>query len=101
MRWKIIFAFIAFMVTCGNNVSSNAAEISCSELYTGEASEANRFSWLPKFDWGTGRMPTPYVTCIGGFLRGEISKGDYDKVTTFLKAHFPFVSRFDLEPVIN
>jgi hypothetical protein len=41
-------------------------------------------------------VPTPYVTCFGGFLRGQISKGDYEKVATFLKAHHPFVANFNL-----
>jgi hypothetical protein len=95
MRWKIIFALIALMVTCGNNVPSNAAEISCSQLYTGDNKAQPIFG--QKIDWGgPGRVPTPYVTCSGGFLRGEISKGDYDKVAMFLKAHHPFVLNFSL-----
>jgi hypothetical protein len=63
-------------------------------LYTGE--EKAPADWTARFDWGAKTMPVSYATCIGGFLRGQISKGDYEKVATFLKAHLPFVSNFSL-----
>jgi hypothetical protein len=87
-------AFVALMVLCWNSVPSNAAEVSCSHLYNGEEKPQTIFD--KKMDWGPGRLPTPYVTCFGGFLRGQISKGDYEKVATFLKAHHPFVAGFNL-----
>jgi hypothetical protein len=93
MNWRTI-AFIALMVLCWSNVPSNAAEVSCPQLYTGE--EKAPADWTARFDWGAKTMPVSYATCIGGFLRGQISKGDYEKVATFLKAHLPFVSNFSL-----
>jgi hypothetical protein len=92
MNWRTI-AFVILMALCWSSVPSNAAEISCSQLYTGDE-KLEPFE--VKIDWGKGRVPTPYVTCSGGFLRGPILKGDYDKVATFLKAHHPFVSNFKL-----
>jgi hypothetical protein len=93
MNWRAI-AFIALIITGRNSVPSNAAEISCSQLYTADEKPLPKYD--EKIDWGAGRIPTPYVTCFGGFLRGQISKGDYEKVATFLKAHHPFVAHFSL-----
>jgi hypothetical protein len=83
-------AFVACMFLWVN-VPSHAAEISCASLYAyAGAKEAQGAGWEPK------RMPTPYVTCLGGFLNGQISKGDYDKVAAFIRAHFPFLRAFSL-----
>ena len=71
MNWRTI-AFIILMALCWSSVPSNAAEISCSQLYTGDE-KLEPFE--VKIDWGKGRVPTPYVTCSGGFLRGPILKG--------------------------
>lgn len=93
MNWRTT-PFIILIVLCWNSLPSNAAEISCSQLYTGDEKPQTIFD--KKIDWGALRVPTPYVTCSGGFLSGQISKGDYDKVATFLKAHHPFVAHFKL-----
>jgi hypothetical protein len=82
-------ALLACIFLCGISVTSQAAEVSCVNLYEGGKTSLD--------DWsGTKRIPTAYVTCLGGFLTGEISKGDYDKVATFIRAHHPFLSAFDL-----
>src|SRR5260370_17044659 len=80
-------AFIASMMVCLISAPSQAAEISCSNLYSGEKSYA---SWEPR------RLPTAYVTCLGGFLNGQISKGDYDKVVMFRRANHPLFRHFNL-----
>lgn len=81
-------AVFAYIILCCINAPSQAAEISCATLYQGGKNALNV--------WGTKRMPTAYVTCIGGFLTGQISKGDYDKVATFIRAHYPFMGAFSL-----
>src|SRR5260370_38307902 len=80
-------AFIASMMVCLISAPSQAAEISCSNLYSGEKSYA---CWEPR------RLPTAYVPWLGGFLNGQISKGDYDKVVMFIRANHPFVRHFNL-----
>jgi hypothetical protein len=84
-RMTVVFAYI---ILCCINAPSQAAEISCANLYDG----GNPYN----FKWASGRMPTAYVTCINGFLNGQILKGDYDKVATFIRAHHPFVGAFSL-----
>jgi hypothetical protein len=84
-----ITAFLACMFLCLMNAHSHAAEISCVSLYEGEKKDAYS-------DWDPKRMPTAYVTCLWGFLNGQISKGDYDKVVAFLRAHHPFIANFSL-----
>lgn len=88
MHWRAV-VFIVLIVMCWQGSPSAAAEISCNFLHTGEQD----FEHM-KTNWGKGKTPVPYVTCFGGLLQGTITKGDYNKVATFLRAHHPFVSNF-------
>jgi hypothetical protein len=91
MKWRIVAFILVVLAKSMSCVPLGAAELSCSNLYTGKEDVPVAKSW-----WGWQHKPTPYATCLGGFLRGEISKGDYEKVTAFLSTHHPFVSFFNL-----
>src|ERR1700693_3662975 len=83
-------ALLACVILCWSVLPSDAAKISCGGLFgafTGEQA---------KISWPSGRMPVAKVTCAIGFLTGTISKGDYKKVVTLLKANQPFLSTFVL-----
>jgi len=88
--WRTIALFIC-MILCWIIVPSHAAEISCVDTYDGRFDNKDARNL-----WPSGRMPIADVTCFSGLLQGQISKGDYEKVVTFLKAHHPFLGTFGL-----
>jgi hypothetical protein len=69
MMRRTIVLFIC-MILCGVSVPSHAAEISCA------AASSNG--------------------CYIGFLRGKISKGDYEKIATLLRANYSSIGTFGL-----
>jgi len=89
------------MIVCWTSAPLQAAEISCHVFYAGVNKQGiSDRGGIDKDgalkSWPSGRTPTPSVTCLRGFLSGEIFKGDYDKVVAFLKAHHPFLDSFIL-----
>ena len=86
---RTIFCF-AWMIFCWMSVPAYAAKISCARPF-GSITQQQA-----KMQWPSGRMPVANVTCSGGYLAGEISKGDYEKVATLLRANEPFLGTFSL-----
>jgi len=83
-------ALFACMILCGISVPSRAAEITC-------AGQSGNFTQeQAKKYWPSGRMPVANVTCAHGYLTGEISKGDYEKVEALLRTNEPFLFNFIL-----
>jgi len=83
-------AIFACMILCWTSVPAAAAKISC----TGRLGSFTQEQ--AKKQWPSGRMPVANVTCAEGYLTGDISKGDYEKVVTLLRANEPFLSKFVL-----
>ena len=94
-------AFFVCMILCWISVPSQAAEISCHKFYEGVSELGGTMGQIgfdkegTRKNWPSERMPTT-VTCLSGFLSGQIVKGDYDKVAAFLRAHHPFLVSFTL-----
>jgi hypothetical protein len=72
--------------------STQAAEVGCDDIYEGNA---HRNEEQDKKLWPGGFRPEPGM-CISGYLRGNISKGDFDKVRDLLAASHPFTTFFYL-----
>jgi hypothetical protein len=87
-------ALFTCMILCWISAPSQSAELSCAVLYGGGGFRNPGFRVRDL--WPSGKTPAAYVTCFGGFLSGQISKGDYEKVAAFLKAHYPFMDTFRL-----
>jgi hypothetical protein len=75
--------------------AAHSAEVRCAyEPFTFEKMDAEEESWFTKH-YPSGRRPKDNY-CSQGYLSGEISKGDYVKVTGFFRSHHPFLTEFAL-----
>src|SRR6516225_2196691 len=90
-------AVFASIIVCWFSTPSQSAEISCYVFYAG-VDKQGFYTDRDGVDregarksWPSGRIPIENVTCLRGFLKGQIVKGDFDKVRAFLRANHPFL----------
>lgn len=84
----VISLFVACHVGIGH-----AAEVGCNTYWKEE--HLDRIAPDRAQTWWLGQRPTT-SSCRIGFISGEITKGDYDKVVAFYRMHHPFLVTFML-----
>jgi hypothetical protein len=80
----ICFLIVAALLVPG----ANAAEVNCDSTYGPQAPAV-------LYGWPSGSRPS-VGTCYGGFITGEIQKGDFEKVRSLLAKNHPFLRTFSI-----
>lgn len=88
MRSVLVPIAVAFLLSL--TAQAECAEVGCDTVFDGHPREE-----FAKEAWPSGFRPTSGM-CYSGFIRGIISKGDYDKVRELYARNHPLLGTFYL-----